>query len=319
MTDWSSSVVSGTPKAPWEAMPAAVRARIEDEIGPVTSVEVKHSGFSPGVAAVVSRADGGQAFVKAADEDAFPISASMHREEARILQAVDGIREIPRLLAAIEESGWMVLILEAVAGRHPHLPWRVEELDHVLEALAGLASRLTPAPRELPLIGERLASAFDGWRRLRDDPTALAGFGLAWPSAEIQRLAEIEEGWVDAAVGETLLHGDLRADQILVSEDGLHVVDWPHACVGAAWVDPLFLFPSVELQGGPAVGDLVRRCEQTGSVPQDKLTSVAVAMTGYFLHRSTLPAPPGLPTVRGFQYAQGEVMVRWLETVLDRS
>jgi hypothetical protein len=37
---------------------------------------------------------------------------------------------------------------------------------------------------------------------------------------------------------------------------------------------------------------------------------------GYFTERSLRPAPPGLPTVRLFQAAQGEVARRWLAALL---
>ena len=46
-------------------------------------------------------------------------------------------------------------------------------------------------------------------------------------------------------------HGDLRADNILLTQDGVVIVDWPGASVGAPWVDMLGMAPSVVLEGGP--------------------------------------------------------------------
>jgi hypothetical protein len=46
------------------------------------------------------------------------------------------------------------------------------------------------------------------------------------------------------------------------------------------------------------------------------VTAVVVADAGYFLDRARLPDPPGLPTVRRFQRAQGDVCVRWLQARL---
>ena len=40
--------------------------------------------------------------------------------------------------------------------------------------------------------------------------------------------------------------------------------------------------------------------------PQD-LAATVCAMAGYLTHQSLLPAPPGLPTLRTFQAAQGVV------------
>lgn len=241
----------------------------------------------------------------------------MHRTEATAVAGLAGVPEVPRLLDWFELDDWVVLMLEGIDGRHPRLPWRDDDLQQVLDGVERLSERLTPAPVTAPTIGERLGAEFRGWRTLRDDPAAVAHLGLPWAPDNLEQLAAVEERWAEAAAGETLLHADLRADQILLTPAGLRVVDWPHVCVGAAWIDPLILFPSVELQGGPDVAALVERCELTAAAPRDRLVTVAAAMTGYFLQRSTLPDPPGIPTVRSFQRAQGIVMARWLETVLD--
>ncbi|MGK5555640.1 hypothetical protein ACSNOI_28880 [Actinomadura kijaniata] len=36
------------------------------------------------------------------------------------------------------------------------------------------------------------------------------------------------------------------------------------------------------------------------------------AVTGYFVHVARLPAPPGLPTLRALQRAQGAIALAWL-------
>jgi hypothetical protein len=41
-------------------------------------------------------------------------------------------------------------------------------------------------------------------------------------------------------------------------------------------------------------------------------TAVIAGLTGYFLHQGRLPDPPGLPTVRAFQRAQGDALLPWL-------
>ncbi|MEV1203446.1 hypothetical protein, partial [Microbispora rosea] len=40
--------------------------------------------------------------------------------------------------------------------------------------------------------------------------------------------------------------------------------------------------------------------------------AVLAAVTGFFLQRGSLPAPPGLPTLRAFQLAQGRAALAWL-------
>ena len=69
----------------------------------------------------------------------------MHRREARILAAMLAGLDVPRLLWSYddEESGWTLLALQDVEGRHPHMPWKMDELDRVMDSLANLADALT--------------------------------------------------------------------------------------------------------------------------------------------------------------------------------
>ena len=43
-----------------------------------------------------------------------------------------------------------------------------------------------------------------------------------------------------------------------------------------------------------------------------RLIPALAGLTGYFLRSSLNPAPPGLPTLRPFQRAQGDAALEWL-------
>jgi len=114
-----------------------------------------------------------------------------------------------------------------------------------------------------------------------------------------------------AAAGETLLHFDTRADNLLITSDRVFVIDWPHARIGAAWVDWVAMGPSVAMQGGPNPQALLDRFH-VKDVSSAEIDAVLCSLAGYFVVRALEPAPPGLPTVRAFQAAQGEVALAWL-------
>jgi hypothetical protein len=101
-----------------------------------------------------------------------------------------------------------------------------------------------------------------------------------------------------------------------VTDRGVVIVDWPHACRGAAFVDVVLMAPSVAMQGGPQPADLLSRSRTGRLASRADLTAIVCALAGYFTERSLRPAPPGLPTVRAFQAAQGEVARRWLAQLL---
>jgi aminoglycoside phosphotransferase (APT) family kinase protein len=303
-------------RLPWSAVPAALRRAVEADLGSrVVDAVSQPGGFSPGVAARLLLADGRRAFVKAVGPEPNPDSPGIHRAEARIAAALPAAAPAPRLLGSHDQQGWIALLFEDVDGRMPAQPWRHDELGRVLAALTDLAAALTPAPVGAPSLADRLGEQFHGWRRLRaarEVGSDALGWLDPWARRHLDRLAELEAGWTAAAAGSTLLHADLRADNLLLTPTRVVFVDWPWAAVGAAWVDLLLMLPSVRMQGGPDPEALFTGHPVARDAGRDAATSVLAGLTGFFLSRSQEPAPPGLPTVRAFQAAQGAVALAWL-------
>ncbi|MGH2376154.1 MAG: phosphotransferase family protein, partial [bacterium] len=277
------------------------------------------TGFSPGFAGTLSTADGHTVFAKAVSPVPNPHTPSLHRREAKIVTRLPAHTPVPRLLWTYDEGeqGWIVLVFEYVHGRHPLEPWRPDELNRVLEGLAALSTVLTPSPLGPDLVGtasEVVAKNVRGWTWLRDSrPPNLDG----WSARHLDRLVALEEEAARAVAGTALLHMDIRADNLLLASDRVWFVDWPHATIGAGWFDLVGFAPSVTMQGGPPPEALVEQypgCQ--GADPED-ITAAIAAIAGYFTHRSLQPPPPGLPTVREFQAAQGKVARQWLSERLN--
>jgi aminoglycoside phosphotransferase (APT) family kinase protein len=295
----------------WEALPDSVRRTIEKRLGGrVVEAVTQPGGFSPGLAARLRLDDGRRVFVKAVSETANPDTPIMHRREARIVAALPASAPVPRLLWWYDKGGWVVLAFVDVDGRHPGAPWTEADLGLVVDALKKMGTDLTPSP----IATEATApGAFEqdvnGWRialergEQRLDP---------WCLRHLAALADLEARAPAAAAGETLLHFDTRADNILIAGDRVFVVDWPSARIGAAFVDWLAMAPSVAMQGGPAPEDLMTRFDVSGVSRQD-FDAILCSTAGYFVVRALEPAPPGLPTVRAFQAAQGKIALEWLQ------
>jgi aminoglycoside phosphotransferase (APT) family kinase protein len=305
----------------WEDLPQDIRAAIEDICGaPVTAARTQPGGFSPGVAARLRCADGTRWFVKAVSAEANPDSPPMHRREGQHLAALEPLIEtgqvpVPRLRGTADLDPWLALVLEDVDGRHPGLPWRTADLEQVMAALDRLADALTPAPVPVRTFAEAHASLFTGWRALAGSPDQ--DLLDPWSRVHLDELAELEPAWEPHSVGRTLLHGDIRADNLLLTADrGVIVVDWPHACQGAAFAELVLFAPSVAMQGGPGLAELLGMSKAGQHASQQSVTAVLCAMAGFLTRHALLPPPPGLPTVRAFQAAQGEVARRWLAELL---
>jgi aminoglycoside phosphotransferase (APT) family kinase protein len=302
----------------WSEMPAPLRRAIEADLGsPVTEAVTQPGGFSPGVASRLLLADGRRAFVKAVGSEPNPDSPEMHRAEARITARLPAEAPTPRLLGSYDRDGWVALVFEDVDGVMPAQPWRMDELQRVLDALADLASALTPSPCEAPTVSARLREPFQGWRSTRAardrDGESLSWLD-PWARRNLDRLAGLESNWERAAAGGTLLHGDLRADNLLLTPGRVVVVDWPWAAIGAPWVDLLAMLPSVRMQGGPDPDAVLTGHPVARDADPEAINAVLAAHTGFFLWQAHLPPPPGLPTLRDFQAAQGSVALDWLRS-----
>jgi hypothetical protein len=312
MTEATAGLPAGGTRVPYDALPTEVHTWAERQLGaPVATAVTQPGGFSPGCAARLVGANGERAFIKAVSSHANPESPAMYRREARTTAALPLDAPAPRLRASYDDGTWVALLFDDIDGRHPHLPWQPDELRRVVAAIDELFTDLTPCPLpEARTVDDDWRDEFARWRGLAADgpPDGLD----SWCIRHLDRLAEMESRWPEAAAGETLLHLDLRADNMLVTDDRVWILDWPWAAKGAPAFDLVAFAPSVAMQGGPAPEGLLAMSAYGRVADAEAVTTLVATVTGYFLLQSLRPPPPGLPTVRDFQAAQGAVALRWL-------
>ena len=287
----------------WSDLPRPVREAVEDRLGsPVVSAESQVGGFSPGTADRVVTRTGERAFVKAVSPAQNETSAEMARAELRITSALPADAPVPRLIGGFDDGEWVVLVFEDIAGRHPRTPWVQSELDAAVRALRDLAHALTPSPvPDVPMLADRLADNFASWRRIAANPPPDLD---PWYAAHLDDLVAAADRALASLDGDTLVHCDIRADNMLITPDErVYIVDWPWGSVGPDWLDTTLLAMNVLVYGGD--GDAIM--PPLGA-------DVAIAFIGYLLDYARRPPPPGLPTVRAFQRAQADALLPWLKT-----
>jgi aminoglycoside phosphotransferase (APT) family kinase protein len=301
----------------WRDLPVPVRHAVEAIIGgTVVEATSQPGGFSPGSADRVRTADGRRAFVKAVSPAQNPQSPDLHRREARVAAGLPASAPAPRLLGRYDDGTWVALVLQDVEGRHPATPWRPDELARVLDTLGRLARSLTPSPLpDLNTAAQSLAGDFAGWRRVAADPPDDLD---PWVRARLHDLCALADRGLAALDGDTLVHTDIRADNLLLGPDGaVTVVDWPWACRGPAWLDTVLLLVNVRLFGGHDTGPLLARCAASTGAEHGDLLAALAGFAGYFADAARQPPPPGLPTLRAFQRAQADAVVAWLREEFD--
>ena len=250
-------------------------------------------------------------FVKAVSGVATPHSVAIHRREARIAAALPAGLAAPKLRWSFDDGDWVVLAFEFVPGRLPELPWRSEDLDRVLRALVQLSDALTPSPFATETAEEVFGDALRQWKELPSHPEELARIAPPW-QRRLDELVALEAQWAEVSRGDSLLHLDVRADNLLLTADHVYFTDWPWAATGARWFDLLAFLPSVSMQGGPDPESVWRAHPWSQGVDDEAVDIVVAAFAGFLTRNALLPSPPGLPTLRAFQAGQGVVARAWL-------
>ncbi len=300
----------------WVDLPIDVRRGIEAVLGDeVIRAESQTGGFSPGTADRIRTKGGRRAFVKAVSPDQNPDSPEILRREADYLDALGRSPRVPTPLGRYDDGHWIALIMEEVDGSCPPVPWSADHVDVAMTELAALAEELTPSPLPvLPPVTQELESLFAGWQQLRDHPDPGVD---PWVAAHLDELVELAESTLPRLAGDTVVHLDVRADNLLIRDDAsMVVVDWPWASVGPDWLDRFLLVINIDLYGGHDADDVIAR--YLPAVDPELVTGCLAGMCAYFTDAGRLPAAPGLPTLRTFQQAQTVSTTAWLRRRLER-
>jgi aminoglycoside phosphotransferase (APT) family kinase protein len=265
-----------------------VRSLVEQHLGgPVVEAASQDSGFTPGFASVLTTADGHRGFVKAASRIAQAEIASSYAEEAGKLTVLgDGI-PAPRLRWVHDDDAWVVLGFEAVAARQPRRPWTPSELGRALDLAEAIVEATTDAPDDLALrpLVEDVPRLLTGWSDVpagwphRDEAAALASSMVTRPA-------------------ENFVHGDLRDDNILLTDDGRALAcDWNWPALGPVWQDTVDLLISAH-GDGIDVAPLLASRSLTREADPDHVDAWIAAICGFMLSARGRPAPARSPHLR---------------------
>ena len=289
----------------WAHLPPELRTRIEHRLGgPVVEAASQDAGFTPAFASVLTLADGSRHFVKAASTKAQRLFANSYRAEGERLGTLPDGLPAPRLRWMLDADDWVVLGLEYVDHTRPARPWQPAELDRALDLLEETAHTLTPnpVPGVGPLVDDLtpMARLWHG-RLLAQDPELAHGLDAADLAAR-----------VDELVGDTLVHSDVRDDNVLLRADGRALLcDWSWAATGPAWFDSLCLLIGARGDGVDVERIVAERPLLRAADPE--LIDVALAvLTGYFLAMASDAVPSNSPWLRAAQAWQGEAAWSWL-------
>jgi Phosphotransferase enzyme family len=245
--------------------------------------------------------DGGEsAFVKIAATDE---GADWLRNERTVYRALNGARFLPRLIGWHDDGERPALAIENLAEADWPPPWTPARIDSVRASLAEVAR--TPPPAALPSASQ---SQFDlnGWPEITADPGPFLDLGMcsaAWLERALPALYEAARR-ADLG-GDSLLHMDVRSDNLCVIGDRAILIDWNWACRGNAAFDLAAWLPSLHAEGGPAPETIM-----------PEAGAFAALLAGYFCAHAARPPIPLAPHVRPLQLAQARIALPWAARAL---
>lgn len=235
----------------------------------------------------------------------------MYRREARTARSLPPAVPAPRLLwSDTLTDGWVALLFEHVAGPHPGRPWALADLEQVLDAVTAVNTALTPSPTaDVPRLTEFWAQLHTGWRTIAADPS-LAARLTPWAREHLDQLIDAETRW--NADGPSLVHGDLSADNVLLTNRGVVFLDWSNATVGAGWTDIVELLLTAA-GDGLDVDRLLARSPLTAALPPDPVTRHLTALSGFMTLSALSPPDPDMPGVHAERQSRSAAGLAWLE------
>lgn len=287
--------------SPADSLNPILRTRLEDLSGHrITGATPVGGGYTPALRLRLVLDDGSTRFAKIGTSQRI---ARWLRTEYRIYSEI-AAPFLARCLGWEDDPDAPILLLEDLSALHWPPPWRDGDAEAVMQTLARVA--MVEPPPDLPRL-EAFTDVFDGWERIAADPEPFLSLDLAdaaWLERVLPRLLEIDP--TGNLTGGSLLHLDVRSDNLCLDGRRVVLVDWNHAAVGNPDFDIAFWLPSLEMEGGPAPDVLLPRAGE-----------LAAIVCGYFASRAGLPEIPGVPGVRELQRVQLASALPWMVRALD--
>ena len=297
-------------RVPWDELPASVRSEIERLAGArVTRGTTIEAGFSPGLIARLETADGRSLFVKACATSINPRTPLIHAREARVLGLIAGLNPVP-FLGEFSCDGWTGVVTLFVSGSQPvAILSSTDSLFDVVDTISSF-----PLQDGIDSHADLLANDFlwFGVAQLIERDGTLSS---PWGAANAVTLLRIENDLLAAVEGQSLIHGDLRADNVIVSLNGVAVaIDWPAAAVGNPLFDVLTFATSLALEGHREAADIATLSRAFRTADSTLVTTLLVGLFGHYRWAASLDNPPGIPGVRAYQARLAAVLEQWLTT-----
>lgn len=306
-------------KPSFEKIPSSILQEIENLLkSPVTGGFPAYGGFSASASFILELRNGRKIFAKGNHPDEMAHGAENIRQEVFAYQNIPILRDIsPAYLGMIsedDEDGWML----GLWGYVPDVKEKpgAEDIEKIIDVMSAWHSvpaeklGLKPA-REKSYISfffnnEKKWQRFLSEEKIRDKFSGLFVSPIdaqAWLKKNLPVLCDLQAQATAMTGPSGIIHGDLRLDNFLLSQNKTFVIDWPNACYGPVIFDLIFLFSHMESVGLARVEDLMTlyQSKRAAVFSNKDLAVMLAAVAGYFADQAYREVPTRLPRLRWMQ------------------
>ena len=269
--------------------------------GRVTGFEPIEGGIARAIRGQVTLVDGRRLFVKMMDNEITPRCEELMQREAHVSRLLRSCPQTPVLQRHCRDVGRFALYFDWVD-----------------------ASDTPPKRNDIPAIVAHFArwSDFGSVTLQRfDELEPLLFSRQAYETAFdlIDSTGLGKRDWEGALEGLTsacsLLHADLRLDNVIWAADGGWVVDWAWGCLGHPIFDRLMFLNDVALRGvGGLNANAIDQVAFDGKPTKHAKVALAQLAGAYHIY-ARQPDIAAVPGLRKFQQRQAEGFLGWLERV----
>lgn len=320
-------------KPPWSIVPAETKRRIGEKLGAsVVRGSRVWGSYGSGPTFRLRLADGRRAFAKALWDGSNEFERRALARELRNYRELSGLLTpfAPEFFGAVESCGWQVMLLEDL-GPQSAPPWRVSDIRAVATGLAEFHRSTGDAklPEWVPGFEEIAFSKVKVWDQQDSGSGGISGLravaqmsdtpdeAMEWLETHAPTLAESGAALFDVGGSSTLIHLDVRSDNLRVVDGALRLFDWPFLSIGPPELDIVAFAQTVTADGGPRHETVMDMYAEAGALRPEVVTASVVMIADLFADLAPRPSMPGLPRLRAWQGAQLKVTLRWAAQRLD--
>ena len=260
---------------------------------PISSKEIQGGGYTPATRLIVTLQDGATIFVKVG---VTALTANWLRQEHFVYENLSGAF-IPDYVGWDDDGDQPILAIADLSGAFWPPLWSEERVQQVLDALSAISGESIPQITSL----SSDSGLTECWADVAQDPKPFLSLGLAteaWLEAVLPTLLALP--YNDIIQGTSLLHLDVRSDNICFVGDRALLIDWNNACYGNPDLDIAAWLPSLAAEGGPLPETIL---------PDSGTLSALIS--GYMASKAGLPRIPDAPHVRDIQLTQAKTALPW--------